>query len=387
MTIRILTRTIGIIVFFALQCHFIFAQVPHKVSYQMVVRNASGQLVKELPVGVRLSILQDSAQGSAVYVETHTIQSNKNGLVSLEVGAGTYTGSTFAEIVWADGPYFLKIETDPAGGSAYAFNGISEILSVPYALHSRTAESYTGTLNETDPSVPIGLTTGEMQIWNGTSWISLAPGSNGSVLTISNGAPKWINPNGINEVINPATGKTWMDRNLGASRAASGSTVITSYGDLYQWGRATDGHQLRTSDTTLTLSTSDTPGHGKFICSYNIPADWRSPANNNLWQGVSGINNPCPSGFRLPTEAELNEERGSWSSNDAAGAFESPLKLPLPGHRNYGDGSLLEVGTIGYYWSSTVSGFLARMLLIEGSDAQMLSFSSPYGFSVRCIKD
>jgi uncharacterized protein (TIGR02145 family) len=113
------------------------------------------------------------------------------------------------------------------------------------------------------------------------------------------------------EVTNPSTGKVWMDRNLGASRAATSSTDEEAYGDLYQWGRAADGHQIRTSNTTSTLSNSDTPGHGNFILANYPPYDWRSPQNDNLWQGVNGTNNPCPAGYRLPTEAELDAERQS----------------------------------------------------------------------------
>ena len=189
------------------------------------------------------------------------------------------------------------------------------------------------------------------------------------------------------EVLNPATGKIWMDRNLGASRAATSSTDAEAYGDLYQWGRAADGHQKRTSGTTSTLSNSDTPGHGNFITVNNSPYDWRSPQNNNLWQGANGINNPCPVGYRLPTEAELNAERLSWSSNNAAGAFASPLKLPVAGYRSFNNGSLIGVGFGGYYWSSTVDGTYSWSLFFGGSDAGMYSTHRAYGHSVRCLKD
>lgn len=101
-----------------------------------------------------------------------------------------------------------------------------------------------------------------------------------------------------------------------------------AYGDLYQWGRAADGHQKRNSPTTSTLSSSDQPGHGSFILA-PPPLDWRSPQNDNLWQGVNGVNNPWPVGYRLPTEAEWEAEEQTWSSSDAAGAFASPLKLPV----------------------------------------------------------
>lgn len=189
------------------------------------------------------------------------------------------------------------------------------------------------------------------------------------------------------EVTNPATGKTWMDRNLGASRAATSSTDTEAYGDLYQWGRAADGHQLRTSGTKTNLSNSDTPGHGDFILSPDSPWDWRSTQNDNLWQGVNGINNPCPAGFRLPTEVELNAERASWSSNNIAGAFASPLKLPMAGVRELGNGSLRYVGSRGYYWSGTVDGSRSRRLSFYSTGAAMNSLHRALGGSVRCIKD
>ena len=93
-------------------------------------------------------------------------------------------------------------------------------------------------------------------------------------------------------VLNPTTNRIWLDRNLGATQVATSSTDEDAYGDLYQWGRDTDGHQIRTSDTTVDLSSSDNPGHGDFILAPNSLWDWRDPQNDNLWQGVSGINLP-----------------------------------------------------------------------------------------------
>ena len=207
------------------------------------------------------------------------------------------------------------------------------------------------------------------------------------MLSFVGGVPTWTTVVGPTDVYNPATSKIWMNRNLGASQVATSSTDAAAYGDLYQWGRATDGHESRTSGTTATLATSDTPGHGNFITTGSSPWDWRSPQNDNLWQGVSGTNNPCPSGYRLPTEAEWNAERTSWSSNNAAGAFTSPLKLPVAGLRLSSNGSLGNVGSFGFYWSSTVAGTLSRGLYFNGSDAYMTSFYRAIGFSVRCLKD
>jgi uncharacterized protein (TIGR02145 family) len=178
-----------------------------------------------------------------------------------------------------------------------------------------------------------------------------------------------------------------MDRNLGASQAAISSTDANAYGDLYQWGRGNDGHQCRNSATTTTLSSTDQPSHGNFILVSNPPYDWRSPQNNNLWQGVNGVNNPCPNGYRLPTFAELDAERASWSSNNSAGAFASPLKLPVAGSRSFSNGSLDAVGNNGNYWSSTVNGTNASLLHFNSINAVVASNNRAWGRSVRCIKD
>lgn len=196
------------------------------------------------------------------------------------------------------------------------------------------------------------------------------------------------------EVTNPETGQTWMDRNLGASRAATSSTDSEAYGDLYQWGRAADGHQIRTSGTTATKATTAVPNDGNswdglFITEGYSPYYWLTPQDDNLWQGVSGPNNPCPSGYRLPTEAEWEAERVSWSSNNAAGAFASPLKLPVAGGRStYNVGLLYNWGSRGYYWaSSTVGGTFSRYLNFNSSNAYMGSYYRGEGYSVRCLKD
>ncbi len=553
----------------------VFAQTPEKMSYQAVIRNNSDALVINTQVGMQISVLRDSETGTAVYVETQTPTTNANGLVSIEIGTGNTTDD-FAVIDWANGPYFIKTETDLDGGTNYTITGVSQLLSIPYALHAKTAENitetdpiytgwdkstgisitetqisdlqayltsevdpqfalwdkstgivinesqisdlqtyltseidpiytgwdkstgisitetqisdlqayltsevdpqfalwdkstgivisesqisdlqtyltsetdpvYTGSeasnitatditnlsnlsgvntgdqdisslatktalgdstaqvrseipdvsgflSTETDPSVPSGTQTGEMQYWNGSEWITVAAGGEGQMLSVVGGVPTWttvvgITTVGLTDVYNPSTGEVWMDRNLGASQVATSSTDAAAYGDLYQWGRGTDGHQIRTSGTTATLSSSNTPGHGDFILASGSPYDWLSPQNNNLWQGVNGTNNPCPSGYRLPTETEWDIERTSWGNNNSAGAFASPLQLPLAGFRSNSVGSLHTVGSYGNYWSSTVDGTLSQRLYFYSSDAFMNSNLRAAGYSVRCLKD
>ncbi len=493
----------------------VFAQSPQKMSYQAVVRDANDNLVTSQPVGMQISILQGSASGTAVYVETQTPTTNANGLVSLEIGTGA-TSDDFSAIDWANGPYFIKTETDPTGGTTYTIIGASQLLSIPYALYAKTAESISGPITETDPTfasseaanitathithlsnlsgtntgdqdlsalasktaladstaqvrseipdvsgfvtsesdpvytsseaanitathithlsnlsgtntgdqdlsalasktaladstaqvrseisgfitsesdprVPNGTQPGQMQYWDGTAWIVVAATQNeGATLQMIGGVPTWTGgtpPPPTPNVTNPTTGKTWMDRNLGASQVATSSTDANAYGDLYQWGRGTDGHEKRTSNTTTTLSSSDNPGHGNFILGSGYPNDWRNPQNVDLWQGVNGTNNPCPSGYRIPTEAEWEAERATWSSQNSTGAFASPLKLTQAGFRDRNDGSLSNLGNGGSYWSSSVVFPSSRYLFFFSQEATIYAYSRTAGYSVRCIKD
>lgn len=116
-----------------------FAQAPQKMSYQAVIRNASNALVASTPIGMRISILKDSSKGVAVYTETQSLTTNTNGLVSMEIGNGTVLLGTFSGIDWSNGPYFVKIETDPTGGTSYTIVGVNQLLSVPYSLFSASS--------------------------------------------------------------------------------------------------------------------------------------------------------------------------------------------------------------------------------------------------------
>ncbi len=137
----------------------VFAQAPQKMSYQAVIRDASNALIANQTVGIQVSILQGSASGTAVYVETQSAATNTNGLVSIEIGGGTLVSGSFSTINWANGPFFIKTETDPAGGTNYAITGTTELLSVPYALFSSNG-------------IPVG-------------------GASGQVLTNCNGIATW----------------------------------------------------------------------------------------------------------------------------------------------------------------------------------------------------
>jgi len=138
----------------------VFAQSPQKISYQAVVRNASGVLQANQAVGMKISILQGSETGIAVYVETQTKTTNANGLVTLEIGSGTIITGSFSGIDWSNGTYFIKTETDPAGGTNYTITGSNQILSVPYALYSKVAKTanYNDLLNKPTTLSGYGIT-------------------------------------------------------------------------------------------------------------------------------------------------------------------------------------------------------------------------------------
>ena len=128
-------KQIIILLFIILQSVIGFTQVPQKMSYQAVIRNEQDELLYEEPVGIRISILRGSEN---IYTETHTVTSNMNGLITLEIGAGITTDS-FSKIDWGNGSYFIKTETDPKGGTNYSITTVSQMLSVPYALYAGNA--------------------------------------------------------------------------------------------------------------------------------------------------------------------------------------------------------------------------------------------------------
>lgn len=173
----------------------LMAQAPEKMSYQAVVRNSSNGLVISAPVGMRISILQGSASGASVYTETHTVNSNANGLVSLEIGSGTVVSGNFSTIDWSADTYFIQTETDPTGGTTYTVTGTSQLMSVPYALHAKSAETVINNDDaDADPANEIELPTG---------------GNNGQVLnTDGSGNYSWVDQTVNNLPNGTAVGQT-----------------------------------------------------------------------------------------------------------------------------------------------------------------------------------
>jgi hypothetical protein len=122
-------------------CYTGFSQAPQKINYQAVLRATDNSLISNQSVGMQISVLQGNANGTAVYVETQAPVTSNEGLIGIAIGTGNVQTGDFTTIDWANGPYFVKIETDPEGGNNYTITATSELMSVPYALHAKTAET------------------------------------------------------------------------------------------------------------------------------------------------------------------------------------------------------------------------------------------------------
>jgi hypothetical protein len=285
-----------------------YAQAPEKMSYQAVVRDGSDNLVTSSSVGMQLSILQGSASGTAVYVETQTPTSNANGLVSVEIGEGTVVSGDFATIDWANGPYFIKTETDPTGGTNYTVTGTSQLLSVPYALHAKSAESVTGTITETDPifgaSVANGITVTDTAYWNDkldnyteTDPVFGASAANGITATdISN----W------NQDIDPSNEIQTLTIDDDTLFISDGNNVTLE--GLNYWSK--EANSIYAENDELVFGDVNIPTIGNYQARTTI---MQFDGSKN--QGIRVINNSDAYGGSNPISGSLNIAQGSSNVN------------------------------------------------------------------------
>jgi uncharacterized protein (TIGR02145 family) len=147
-----------------------FGQAPDLISYQAIIRNSNNELVSNVSVGMRISILRGSAADVLLYQEEHSEKTNLNGLVYLNIGSGAPLFGTMSGIDWSNGPFYVKSETDPTGGNNYTLVVVSRLLSVPFSIYAKSAEKVTGPLTELDPlfnaSISKGITAVDTAYWN-----------------------------------------------------------------------------------------------------------------------------------------------------------------------------------------------------------------------------
>lgn len=341
-----------------------------------------------------------TAYGNQVSFTTGTIPATLPIVTTTAVSAITLTTATSGGNVTSDGG-----GTITARGICYATTANPTI--------TNTIVSATGTTG-TFSSNLTALTSGTTYYVRAYATNSAGTGYGAQVIfsTTSNG------PTGGNAIcdgsnptvvvpITSSTGKIWMDRNLGASRAANTLKDFQAYGCLYQWGRGNDGHASMTwtmgqpdawgneagtpvNGSTTTLATSDNPGNALFIKNQNGTVyDWRSPKNDNLWQGSNGINNPCPSGYRIPTRAEFVAEISAYSITNTTAAFNSIHKFPTNGKRAFDSAVVGEQGTRAVFWTSSTSSSGRSYNVTIESNAIYTNVDNGRagGYAVRCIKN
>jgi hypothetical protein len=243
-------------------------QAPQKMSYQAVIRNSNDSLLIYTPVGMRISLVQGAPSGIVVFSETQAATTNSNGLVSLQIGMGTVVTGTFACIDWASGPYYVKTETDLSGGTNYTIISSNELLSVPYALFSangtpgpsayqvavangfigtetqwlESLQGTNGTNGETGATGPAGTfppgtVAGEMNYWNGTAWVTVAPGlslpgDQALTLSLCNGVPTW----GPCPAVLPTVTTTGVFSITNFSASSGGAVTSNGGAALSAWG-------------------------------------------------------------------------------------------------------------------------------------------------------
>ncbi len=322
-----------------------FAQAPEKMSYQAIIRNASGQLLQNQNVAVKASILQGSPSGTVVYSERLTGTTNTNGLLSAEIGTGTVISGNFSTINWSSGNYYLKTETDPNGGTNYTIAGTSQLLSVPYAMYAKTSGScssltlpYAGT-SSADHIIPFRITNSSATLnqagfFENTNPANSAPalmGTNNSTGSFGVGVMGRANSNTNGNVSMGVSGQIMGTGDAGAgiygsAQNATGVYGITSNGNGvkgYAYGTGTAGvfQSENTGKALLTigplqfygngaaagkvLTASDASGNATW---QDLPATspvWATSGNNiyntNTENVGIGINNPY---YRLTVKAK-----------------------------------------------------------------------------------
>ncbi|MGB3464862.1 MAG: hypothetical protein WBA74_06320, partial [Cyclobacteriaceae bacterium] len=157
-----------IIVFSLLLSVNIFGQTPQKMSMQALIKQSNGQPARNSFVSIRISIVEGTLMGNVVYSETHNPETDRDGIVSIAVGEGNVLAGNYSSIEWAKNSFFIKIEADPDGGTNYELSGVNQLLTVPYAHHSTTADSLTN--GESDPvfnkSAAGSITNLDINKWN-----------------------------------------------------------------------------------------------------------------------------------------------------------------------------------------------------------------------------
>ena len=330
------------------------AQSPEKMSYQAVVRNSSNALVTNQPVGVKITILQGSATGTPVFAETHTPTTNANGLINIVIGTGSPAINGLLDVVWSTGPYFIKTEIDPAGGTAYSITTTSELLSVPYALYAKKAEStnllnlpFAGSSHSINNAFSVKNNNGIAIV----GWGDDAYGNTFGVVGSTNSGVG-IGVRGINKsttgIALGISGETYSSEGVAVKGIATSSTGSTV---------GVGGEVSSPNGTGVVGFSTSTTGSAVGVWGISNALDGTGVSGESKWIGVRGVNSYNTSnGFGV--KGEVN------SPNAIAVMGESKSQT--------GDG----VGVKGTSVSSSGKGVLGENRSTTGSNYGVYGFSA-----------
>lgn len=231
----------------ALAALLLQAQIPAGFNYQAIIRNDSGELMKNRNIGIRFTILKEAENGAEVYSESINTTTNQNGLVTAEIGKTN--PAQFSQIDWSDGVYYLKTETDLNGGTNYTISGTSQLLSVPYAMYAE--KSGDGLKIAGTPQA------GDILYNNGMSWGLLSKGVNGQTLRLDNGLPKWGEPGYALPMVTTSA----VTDVLQTTATSGGNVIATGFTDISARGVCWSTNQ---NPTIADSKTSEGTGIGTF---------------------------------------------------------------------------------------------------------------------------
>jgi len=386
-------KTMAFIIFICI-ASMLMAQAPQNLSYQSVVRDADGNLVSGTEVGIQISILHGSEDGMPVYVETQVPETNENGLVTLEIGAGN-SSDNFSEIKWGDGQYYLKVEIDVDGGTNYMITSVSRILSVPYALHAETFTGYDQllerikaleeALENIDPGPPDDSVTDidgnvyQTVVIGNQRWMA----ENLRVSRYNNGddIPGGISDNDWGEIREGAYA-IYDHNESNTDGINSPEQMIEAYGKLYNWFAVDDERGLCPQGWRIPGS-EDMQELLGYLEGQGLPNESGAEAAGNALKSCRQVDSPL--GWQCDTSLHPR-----WDQNQNHG-FDAFGFSGLPGGVRVHDGSYEHIGSWGVWWTTTEEDheFRARGSVLVDFDGRMLVMSSPKsaGYNVRCIKE
>ncbi len=356
--------------------------VPEAFSYSAVARNTEGLPVSEANIGLQISIREGAINGNLVFQETHDVNTDNLGVFSLSIGSGTSIIGDLASVGWSDGIHFLEVGMDLSGGSNFSLMGTTQLLSVPYAFHAKSASSLIGS--------HLGVSETGDTLYFGEDFVVI-PGISGNNGGLGN---QYFTPGqGVTDIdgndypsIMLSNGQEWMAENLRTTTYANGDPIPT-FPNPDLWSIQTSGAWV------LYNNDEQYEGHP-----YGLLYNWYTAVDER---------NVCPSGWHVPDEQEWNALASLLGGSFIAGGKMKSTGLEfwdspnldasnlsgfngLPAGARLFNGTFGLEGIVGCWWSTAendANTAWPRAVDFEDGVLGRVSDPKPDGYSIRCLKD